>query len=294
MIRSMTGYGRAQGAVGDGATAEVWARSVNHRFLDLTVKLRETEAVLEPVIRKAFSSRVSRGKVEIAVRLRREAGARDDVTVDETLLAAVVERMREVAARLDVAGRLEARDLLAIPGALSVEGAAAELSPDEVAAVEKIASEAAGALVAMREIEGREVAGELARMIEFLQKKTGELAARREEISARLLKNLKDRLTALAPTVAFDSGRLEQEAAIAVDRSDVAEELQRLEGHLVQFAELLESTTPVGKKLEFLSQEILRELNTLGSKAKDLQLVRDVLDMKSETEKLREQVQNVE
>src|SRR5437868_11188190 len=116
MIRSMTGYGRAQGAVGDGATAEVWARSVNHRFLDLTVKLRETEAVLEPVIRKAFSSRVSRGKVEIAVRLRREAGARDDVTVDETLLAAVVERMREVAGRLNVAGGLEARDLLAIPG----------------------------------------------------------------------------------------------------------------------------------------------------------------------------------
>jgi len=294
MIRSMTGYGRAQGSVGDGATAEVWARSVNHRFLDLTVKLRETEAVLEPVIRKAFSSRVSRGKVEIAVRLRREGGARDDVTIDETLLAAVVERIREVAGRLGVAGRLEARDLLAIPGALSVEGPAAELSPEEIAAVEKIASEAAGALVSMREIEGREVAGELGRMIEFLQRKTGELAARREEISARLLKNLKDRLAALAPTVAFDSGRLEQEAAIAVDRSDVAEELQRLEGHLVQFAELLGSTSPVGKKLEFLSQEILRELNTLGSKAKDLQLVRDVLDMKSETEKLREQVQNVE
>ena len=159
MIRSMTGYGRAQGTVGDGATAEVWARSVNHRFLDLTVKLRESEAVLEPVIRKAFSSRVSRGKVEIAVRLRREAGARDDVNVDETLLAAVVERIRAAAERLDVAGRLEARDLLAIPGALSVEGAGTELSAEEVAAVEKIASEAAGALVSMRETEGRELAG---------------------------------------------------------------------------------------------------------------------------------------
>jgi len=290
----MTGYGRAQGPVGDGATAEVWARSVNHRFLDLTVKMRETEAALEPVIRKAFSSRVSRGKVEIAVRLRREAGTRDDVTVDETLLAAVVERIRDVAARLDVSGRLEARDLLAIPGALSLEGAAAQLSAEEIAAIEKIASDAAGALVAMREVEGREIAAELRRRIEFLRKKTTELAARREEISARLLTNLRDRLAALAPAVPFDSGRLEQEAAIAVDRSDVAEELQRLEGHLVQFDGLLESTAPVGKKLEFLSQEILRELNTLGSKAKDLQLVRDVLDMKSETEKVREQVQNVE
>ena len=294
MIRSMTGYGRAQGAVGAGSTAEVWARSVNHRFLDLSVKLRETEAALEPVIRKVFAGRVSRGKVEIALRLRRDGGAREDVTVDEALLSAVVERIRAAAARLNVAGQLEARDLLAIPGALSVEGSVAELTAEEVDAVEKVASEAAAALVAMREVEGREVAAELGRRIEFLRKKTTELAARREEISGRLLANLRERLAALAPTVPFDSGRLEQEAAIAVDRSDVAEELQRLEGHLVQFAELLGSTSPVGKKLEFLSQEILRELNTLGSKAKDLQLVRDVLDMKSETEKLREQVQNVE
>ena len=284
MIRSMTGYGRAQGAVGAGSTAEVWARSVNHRFLDLSVKLRETEAALEPVIRKVFAGRVSRGKVEIALRLRRDGGAREDVTVAETLLAAVVERIRAAAARLDVAGRLETRDLLAIPGALSVEGSAAELTAEEVGAVEKVASEAAAALVAMREVEGREVAAELGRRIEFLRKKTTELAARREEISGRLLANLRERLAALAPTVSFDSGRLEQEAAIAVDRTDVAEELQRLEGHLVQFSELLGSTSPVGKKLEFLSQEILRELNTLGSKAKDLQLVRDVLDMKSETD----------
>jgi uncharacterized protein (TIGR00255 family) len=294
MIRSMTGYGRAQGTLGAGATAEVSARSVNHRFLDLTVKLRETEAALEPVIRKVFAARISRGKVEVALRLRRDGGAREDVTVDETLLSAVVDRIRQAAARLDVGGRLETRDLLAIPGALSVEGSAGELSPEEIEAVEKIAADAAGALVAMREVEGREVAAELGRRIEFLRKKTSELAARREEISARLLNNLRERLQALAPTVSFDSGRLEQEAAIAIDRSDVAEELQRLEGHLVQFSELLGSTSPVGKKLEFLSQEILRELNTLGSKAKDLQLVRDVLDMKSETEKLREQVQNVE
>ena len=140
MIRSMTGYGRAQGAVGAGSTAEVWARSVNHRFLDLSVKLRETEAALEPVIRKVFAGRVSRGKVEIALRLRRDGGAREDVTVDEALLSAVVERIRAAAARLNVAGQLEARDLLAIPGALSVEGSVAELTAEEVGAVEKVAS----------------------------------------------------------------------------------------------------------------------------------------------------------
>src|SRR6202011_2700388 len=130
----------------------------------------------------------------------------DDVTVDETLLAAVVERIKDVAARLGVSGRLEARDLLAIPRALSLEGTAAELSGDEGGAIDRIASDAAGALVGMREIEGREIAAELGRRIESLRKKTSELAARREEISARLLANLRDRLAALAPTVPFDSG----------------------------------------------------------------------------------------
>ncbi|MEO8188949.1 MAG: YicC/YloC family endoribonuclease [Acidobacteriota bacterium] len=294
MIRSMTGFGRAQGPVGAGASAEISARSVNHRFLDLTVKLRESEAALEPGLRKAFSARVSRGKVEITLRVRREAQSRSEVMLDEALLSAAVERLRAAAARLSIEGRLEIRDLLRIPGALSVEDAAGELSPEDVAAVESIASEAADALAAMREAEGRTVAADLAARITFLQDKSGELSSRRQEVSARLLQNLRERLTALVPDLPFDSTRLEQEAALAVDKTDIAEELSRLQGHLAAFRELLDSNGPVGKKLEFLSQEILRELNTLGSKARDLQLVRDVVEMKSETEKIREQVQNVE
>ncbi|MDQ2980526.1 MAG: YicC family protein [Acidobacteriota bacterium] len=290
----MTGFGRAQGAIREGASAEISVRSVNHRFLDLTVKLRESEAALEPLLRKVFAAKVSRGKVEVTLRIRREAGARTDVAVDEALLAAIVERIREVAVKLSVEARLEARDLLAIPGALSIENATGEFSAEEAAAIEKIAEEAVSGLVAMREAEGREVAADFAKRIAFLEKKAGELSARRVEIAARLLGNLRERLAALVPDLPLDSGRLEQEAALAVDRADVAEELQRLQGHLAQFSQLLGATGPVGKKLEFLTQEILRELNTLGSKAKDLQLVRDVLDMKSETEKIREQVQNVE
>lgn len=295
MIRSMTGFGRAQGPLGPSGTGEVSVRSVNHRFLELTVKLKENDAALEPVIRKVFGARVSRGKVEVSVRIRREDGARrGDVSIDEHLLAAVVERIGAAAERMGVAGRLEARDLLAIPGLVSIEDEGFEMTAEETAAVELLASQAAGALVAMRETEGREVALELDRRIETLLRKTGELSARREEMAGRLLTNLRERLAVLVPGLPIDPGRLEQEAAIAADRSDVAEELQRLQGHLAQFRELLQTSAPVGKKLEFLSQEILRELNTLGSKGKDLRLVRDILEMKSETEKIREQVQNVE
>ncbi len=294
MIRSMTGFGRAQGPVKPGVTAEISARSVNHRFLDMTVKLRESEAPLEPVLRKAFSARVSRGKVEISLRVRRDAQSRSEVVLDEALLGAAIGRIRAAAEKFSIEGRLEVRDLLAIPGALSVEDAAGELSAEEIAAVEAIGVEAAAALVAMRETEGRTVAADMAARVSFLQGKSGELSSRREEVSARLLQNLRERLSALVPDLPLDSSRLEQEAALAVDKTDVSEELSRLQGHLSSFQELLGSTGPVGKKLEFLTQEILRELNTLGSKARDLQLVRDVVEMKSETEKIREQVQNVE
>ena len=294
MIRSMTGFGRAHGPAGAAATGEVSARSVNHRSLDLTVKLKDSEAALEPVIRKAFAARISRGKVDVTVRLRRETASPADVAVDEALLAAAVARIRQVAERLALPGTLEARDLLAIPGAFSADSGSGELSSDEISAVEALAAQAADALRAMRENEGRRIAADLASRVRFLEERRQVLASRREEIVARLLSGLRDRLKALVPDVPLDSGRLEQEAAIAADRADVAEELQRLAGHLGQFLELLETDDPVGKKLDFLTQEILRELNTLGSKARDLQLVREVLDMKSETEKIREQVQNVE
>ncbi len=120
-------------------------------------------------------------------------------------------------------------------------------------------------------------------------------AGRREEILHRNVESLRERLRTLMAEPGIDPGRLEQEAALAADRADVTEELQRLEGHLEQFAGLLASARePVGKKLDFLAQEVLRELNTLGSKGRDLQMIREVLDMKSEIEKVREQVQNLE
>jgi len=296
MIRSMTGFGRAEGPAGPDATAAISARSVNHRSLDLTVKVRDSEAALEPLLRKAFAARVARGKVEVTLRLRRNGDSRPDaaVSVDAGLLGAAVTAIQDAAESLGVPGRIETRDLLAIPGAFTFDGAARELSSDEVTAVETVAGQAADALKAMRGAEGREIAADLSARLDLLDARRGALASRRDEIVARLLTNLRDRLKALVPEIPLDSGRLEQEAAIAVDKADVAEELQRLAGHLSQFRALLQSDEPVGKKLEFLTQEILRELNTLGSKAKDLQLVRDVLDMKSETAKIREQVANVE
>jgi uncharacterized protein (TIGR00255 family) len=291
----MTGFGRAKGTVGDDWTVEVVARSVNHRFLDLNIKVKEQEIQLEPVLRRVFSRHVARGKVEVSLRLRRATPAPTVISIDEGLLEALLARFAALSERYPVSGRLEARDLLTIPQIFSVESSVDGFTEEDVAALGEIARQAARELVAMREAEGALVAADLAERIVFLEKRLVELTGRRGEIVRRNLDNLRERLRLLTSEAGLDPGRLEQEAALAVDRSDIAEELQRLEGHLSQFGSLLASSRePVGKKLDFLAQEILRELNTLGSKGRDLQLIREVLEMKSEIEKIREQVQNLE
>jgi uncharacterized protein (TIGR00255 family) len=291
----MTGFGRAKGNVGEDWTAEVVARSVNHRFLDVNVKLREQEIDLEPVLRRAFSRHIARGKVEVSLRLRRATPAPTVISIDEGLLEALLSRFAALSERYPVSSRLEARDLLTIPQLFSVESTVDGFTETQVAALEEIAEQAARALVGMRETEGALVAADLAERILFLEKRLKQLSERREEIVRRALDTLRERLRVLLSEPGLDPGRLEQEAALAADRSDVAEELQRLEGHLQQFGSLLDSARePVGKKLDFLAQEILRELNTLGSKGRDLQIIREVLEMKSEIEKIREQVQNLE
>ncbi|HYT31567.1 MAG TPA: YicC/YloC family endoribonuclease [Thermoanaerobaculia bacterium] len=293
-LRSMTGFGRASGPVGEGL-GEVWARSVNHRSLDLTIRVKDTESALEPILRRVFSRKLSRGKVDVNLRLKRAGAADFEIAINEALLESVLSRLENLASRFPVAAKLEARDLLSIPQVFAIEAGSAEFTPEEIASVEGLAERAASELVAMRELEGAGLAQDILSRIGGLRTRASGLSARREEITRALLAALRERIQTLLSNAPLDPVRLEQEAALAADRSDVAEELQRLEAHLTQFAELVrDSSQPVGKKLDFLSQEILRELNTLGSKARDLALVREVLEMKSETEKVREQIGNIE
>jgi uncharacterized protein (TIGR00255 family) len=291
----MTGIGRARGPLGPDRIAELSVKSVNHRSLDLTVKVRESDTLLEPVIRRVFAGRLARGKVDVALQIRRLSAAGRDVIVDEPLLEAFLARLSALSQRYPIVSKVEPRDLLAIPQLFAFENGAEEPGEAELSGIERVAGEAADALIAMREAEGARVAADLSARIASLQERLSSLAARRDEIVARLRDGVRERLRALAADFPMDPGRLEQEAALAADRSDISEELHRLEGHLEQFGSLVATADePVGKKLEFLCQEILRELNTVASKARDLPLVREVVDMKSELEKVREQVANVE
>jgi uncharacterized protein (TIGR00255 family) len=291
----MTGFGRARGSLGRDWSGEIVARSVNSRFLDLTIKARETEAALEPVLRRVFGRYLQRGKVEVALRLRRTTPGEVEIAVDEGLLRALLARLAILAEKYPIDARLSVRDVLAVPQAVTVEASTVTLAPDELTAIEALAGQAAEALVAMREAEGAAIQADLSPRIGFLRQKTAVLGSRREEIAKNLAATLLDRIRTLFPDAPLDPGRLEQEVALAADRADVAEELQRLEGHLDQFEGLLgRPPAGVGKTLDFLTQEILRELNTLGSKSRDLASTREILEMKAETERIREQVQNIE
>ncbi len=293
-IRSMTGFGRAHGAAG-AWTVDVSIRTVNHRFLDLNIRLREDLAELEPLIRRAVSEKVARGKADVAVRMKRHEEPSHEVRINEGLLETLLGRFAELSRKFPVGGRLEVRDLLTVPEVLSVESTQEGFDPQDSAAVAAIAASAVDALVAMREAEGKLLAADLLERLGFLRERLSRIAASRREILDRLHATLKERLALLFTDVPFDSGRLEQEAALLADRSDVSEEVTRLDAHLGQFAGLLEGARePVGKKLDFLTQEIQREINTLGSKCRDLSVAREVIDMKTETEKIREQVQNLE
>jgi len=287
----MTGFGAAEGDVG-GKRVSVEVRSVNHRFFTPSLKLPSAFASWEGEVRETLRRRVGRGHVTLFVRIEDSAAA-SGPTIDEARFSAYVEQLKELKARYGLAGEVDVATILRLPDVLVSEreeasGTVAEL----VAIVERAAAE----LTAMRAAEGARLADYLEAR---LQEIDGALVRIEERAPARLLEH-RDRLRAnvreLAEGVAVDEQRLAQEIAIQADRLDVNEELSRFRSHNVAFREALRSPQGegVGKRLGFLLQEMLREANTTGSKANDATILRDVLLIKEELERIREQVENVE
>jgi uncharacterized protein (TIGR00255 family) len=290
----MTGFGRAHGTAGDWNVDAV-VRSVNHRFFDLNLRVREEHAELEPVVRRTIAARIARGKVDVTLRLHRSKDPLHEITINETLLQALLTRFTDLSGRYPIGGRIEVRDLLTVPQVVRVEGGAEGLEGEEAEKIAAVVSRAIEELVSMREVEGSLLAADLRERLAFLRQRLSRISAAREDVLRRLHDALKERLGLLFAEIPLDAGRLEQEAVLLVDRSDISEEVTRLGAHLEQFENLLsKGSEPVGKKLDFLAQEIQREINTIGSKCRDLSIMREVIDMKTETEKIREQVQNLE
>jgi uncharacterized protein (TIGR00255 family) len=291
----MTGYGQGQREVGD-LRVTVELKTVNNRFADVRFRLPAELAEWESMVRRNVLSRVKRGRVELSVRLERAGSTAGAPMLNRDLVEAALAGARRLRDEYGIEGDIDLSRLLALPGLFRSEGPLFEVDEALLGILGDCLDAGLDALDADRTREGSALAVE---MIERLDKMQG-LAATMVEQAAAMPGTVRDRLiarlNALGGEVALDPTRVAQEAAVLADRCDVTEELVRLRGHLAQARAVLEKPDgqPLGKRLDFLLQEIHRETNTVSSKSSDLELTRTALSMKAEGEKVREQVQNLE
>jgi len=293
MIRSMTGFGRSQTDVGDGRL-EVELRSVNSRHLDVRVRCPRELSPFESSVRAQIARHFARGSVEVSLKLGGSASGEPRIEIDLEAARRYAKAADELAGEGDgYATKYPATALLALPGVAKIREV--EIEEERIGpALERGIEQACVAAVQMRAREGESLARELRQRSEALLTTLSEIEARSEEVREGLRARLNKRLAALAPDLALDPWRVEQEVVLAAERMDVTEETVRFRSHLAQIHETLEAAGPSGRKLEFLLQELSREVNTIGSKANDAPIGHRVVELKTEIEKLREQVLNVE
>ena len=288
MVASMTGFARREFA-GPFGTLVCEIRSVNHRFLDATLRLPDSCRALEPELRQALARELRRGKVDCTLQQRSVAAAAARIEIDQEALDRLLARVNELAAAIPGRSQVDLIDLLRFPGILREDA----LDTDTLMQnVRSVFAEALAELVRARVREGERLAALISQRCATLAAMIGSLRLRLPEVHARIRQRFEERLRELGAQV--DQERVEQEILLMLQRFDVAEELDRLDGHLVETARTLAGDEPAGRRLDFLMQEFNREANTLSSKSQDLETTRTAVEMKVLIEQMREQVQNIE
>jgi uncharacterized protein (TIGR00255 family) len=296
-LKSMTGYAQAQ-AAGHGWTIRISVRSVNHRFLDLHLRLPEGFEALEPRMRQMVRERIRRGHVDVA--LRYELSGPAAVSVNQEIAAGYLQAANALREQFGIRTEPDLASILRLPGVI---GPPASSLDSNLAQLEELAgrclSEALDRLDRMREEEASALREEMLSHLANLANLAARIRVLAERARPAFAKRLEARVKELLGEATLDPARLAQEASLAAERSDVSEELARLASHVRQFESMLAGSADVGKKLDFLLQEMQREANTLlsktpGTEAEGLQITELGLEIKSEIEKIREQVQNIE
>ncbi len=292
MVRSMTGYGRCGETVG-GYHITVELRSVNHRYFEYSSRLPRAYGFLDDKLKTFFQSRVARGKLDVGVWIEAEEAAADTVEVRYGTAEAYLRALYELRDRYQLRDDISVMALARQPEVLAVSTA----ETDEEAlwqAVQTVAAEALDRFVRMRETEGERLREDVLLRRETILRDVARIEERSPQTVREHMQKVEARMRELLDGAAVDEQRLLTEAAIYADRIAVAEETVRLRSHLDQLQTMLDGDEAVGRKLDFLVQEINREANTIGSKCQDAELARTVVNMKAEIEKIREQIQNLE
>jgi uncharacterized protein (TIGR00255 family) len=288
MIASMTGFARREFA-GPFGTLVCEIRSVNHRFLDATLRLPDSCRALEPELRQAIGRELRRGKVDCTLQQRSLPAGGARIEIDQEALDRLLARVNELAAAIPERSQVDLIDLLRFPGILREDSTDTETL---MQSVRSLFGETLTELARARVREGERLAALISQRCAALTSMIATLRTRLPDVHARIRQRFEERLRELGAQV--DQERVEQEILLMLQRFDVAEELDRLDGHLVETARTLAADEPAGRRLDFLMQEFNREANTLSSKSQDLETTRTAVEMKVLIEQMREQVQNIE
>jgi uncharacterized protein (TIGR00255 family) len=291
-MRSMTGYGRAE-VVHAARKFSVELNSVNRKQSDIVINLPRDLAELEPRIRQTINENISRGRTNATVTLHSGPNGARNLALDTELARSYHEAMRALQKELDAPGEITINTILQAPGVMRFPEQALD-AEQAWPAIDRALRAALADLIKMREREGKHLAKDLIHRLKAIRRKLKEVSTFHPDVVKRYRAVLLDRIQKAGLPIASDDERLLKEISFFADRADISEELTRLDSHLAQFAHHLRSKEPVGRTLEFITQEMFRELNTLGAKANDAAISQRVIACKAELEKIREQAQNLE
>lgn len=292
MVKSMTGYGRARETL-NGRDITVEVRSVNNRYLDCTVKMPRTYVFAEDAVKTRVQKAISRGKVDVFVTIDTTAADVSVVAVNEPLARSYYEALMKLKETFSLDGEIMPMSLAKFPDVLAVTRAEEDL--ETVAAdICVVLEQALQAYNAMRAVEGERLADDISTRVTTIESVVSKVEERSPQTVAEYRARLTNKMNEVLQSTTIDESRILTEAAIFADKIAVDEETVRLRSHIAQLRAMMQDSQPVGRKLDFLIQEVNRECNTIGSKCNDLTIARDVVNMKAEVEKIREQVQNIE
>lgn len=292
MIKSMTGYGRSQ-QLADGMNITVELKSVNHRYFEFSSKLPRSYGFLDEKLKSFFMGKLTRGKMECYVQIETVEEPDTIISVNHPLVKGYLDAYKELAETYGLENDVKVSDISRVSDIFSIRKQAAD--EDKIwAAVQTVAEEALNGFVAMREREGERLKADVLSRLELILENVAYIEERSPETVKEYNEKLLARLRELLSEAHIEEQRILTEAAIFADKIAVAEETVRLRSHISQMRSFLEANEAVGKKMDFLIQEFNREANTIGSKAQDVEIARRVVAIKSEIEKIREQIQNIE
>ncbi len=291
MIKSMTGYGKAN-LVKKEREYQIEIKSVNHRYLDISVKMPRVLTYLEEEVKKEIATKIKRGKIDVFVTFQNNSTEGKEIKINSEIAKIYIDELKKLAKQEEILANIEVTEISKLPDVLSIQNKQEdETIKNELLEVVKDATES---LVQMRSIEGSKIAEDLITRVKAIQKKVKEISLLSTGLIEEYVVKLEGRIKEILKNQEVDESRLAQEVVIYADKCSVEEEVTRLNSHIAQFEKILCSEEAVGKKLDFIIQEMNRETNTIGSKANNLEITNDVIDVKTELENIREQIQNIE